>query len=253
MKLPVGLALLFLVGCGGSKQSPVQEVPVPKIKLNPATAASIIGKVVFQGKAPVMPALDMSASPACERLNKTPARAEDVIVNKNGTLRNTFVWIKSGLPDGQWDPPVELAKLDQVGCVYEPHVLGLMIGQTLEISNSDTVNHNIHADATVNAGWNVTEPPRAEKRTERFEKEEVMFPVICGVHPWMKGYLSVVSHPFFAVTGADGTFSLKGVPPGTYTIEAVHEKYGKRQMQVVVNPKESKEVDFQYTAEASNN
>lgn len=251
MKLPVGLSLLFLVGCGGSKQSVTREVLLARI--DPATSSVITGKVTFSGKPPVMPVLDMSANPSCERLNKKPRRAEDVVVNPNSTLRNTFVYIKSGLPPSRWEAPVDLAKLDQEGCVYEPHVLGLMVGQTLEISNSDTVNHNIHANATINQGWNVTEPPRAEKRTASFEKQEIMFPVTCGVHPWMRSYLAVVSHPFFAVTGDDGTYTLKGVPPGTYTVEAVHEKYGKKEMQISIPPKESKEVDFHYSSEASNN
>ncbi len=254
MKLLIGLPILFLAGCGGSKQSVSQELPEGKI--DPATASVIQGKVIFSGKAPLMPVLDMSANPACERLNKAaskePRRAEEVVVNANGTLRNTFVWIEAGLPKEHWSPPAEFARLDQVGCVYEPHVLGLMVGQTLEISNSDTVNHNIHANATVNEAWNVTEPPRAEKRTERFEKQEILFPVTCGVHPWMRGYLAVVSHPFFAVTGEDGSFALKGVPPGTYTVQAVHEKYGKQEMQITIGPSQTKDVDFHYAAEASN-
>jgi hypothetical protein len=252
VKLPLGLSLLLLAGCGESKQTARQEIPAGHI--DASTAAVIRGRVAFSGKAPVMPVLDMSANPSCERLNKgKPPHAEEVVVNPNGTLKNTFVWIKSGLPAVRWDPPVEVAKLDQVGCVYQPHVLGLMVGQTLEISNSDTVNHNIHADARINPGWNVTEPPRAEKRTERFEKEEILFPVTCGVHPWMRSYLAVVSHPFFAVTGDDGSFQLKGVPPGNYTVEAVHEKYGKKEMQIVISARESKVLDFQYSAEASNN
>jgi plastocyanin len=244
VKLSFGLALVFLVGCGGSKQVPTQEVPTARI--DPATAASIVGKVTFIGKAPVMPVLDMSPNPACERLNKKPRHAEEVVVNPNGTLRNTFVWIKAGLGNTKWDPPAESAKLDQHGCVYEPHVLGLMVGQRLEMSNSDTVNHNIHADATVNAAWNITEPPRDENRVKHFEKEEIMFPVTCGVHPWMHSYLAVVSHPFFAVTGDDGAFELKGVPPGTYTVEAVHEKYGKKEMRIMIDSKESKVVDFEF-------
>jgi plastocyanin len=167
-------------------------------------------------------------------------------VNPNGTLRNTFVWIKSGLPPARWNPPAEAAKIDQVGCVYEPHVLGLMVGQTLEISNSDTVNHNIHAESTANEGWSETEAPRAEKKIKRFAKPEVMFPLSCGVHSWMKSYIGVSPHPFFTVTAADGTFSLKGVPPGTYTIEAVHERYGKSETIVTLAAREAKEVDFLY-------
>jgi plastocyanin len=250
VKSTLGLLLLFLSGCSSKQSTTTQEIPLAAS--DPATAGTITGKVTFSGKAPVMPVLDMSANPACERLNHAARRAEEVIVNENGTLRNTFIRIKSGLPNARWSPPASAAKLDQEGCVYEPHVLGLMVGQTLEISNSDTVNHNIHANAKVNEGWNVTEPPRAEKRTARFEKEEIMFPVTCGVHPWMRAYLAVVSHPFFAVTGPDGTFLLKDVPPGTYTVEAVHEKYGKKEMQIVMAPKESKQLDFQFTAEASN-
>lgn len=198
-----------------------------------------------------MPILDMSANPACERSNKQPRKAEQVVVNPNGTLRNTFVWIKSGLPAATWAPPGDVAKVDQVGCVYEPHVLGLMVGQTLEISNSDSVNHNVHAESTVNTGWSETEAPRAEKKIKRFTKPEVMFPLSCGVHSWMKSYIGVSPHPFFFVTADDGTFTLKGLPPGTYTVEAVHELYGKTESVVTVAAHETKDVDFHFAGGAS--
>jgi plastocyanin len=198
-----------------------------------------------------MPVLDMSANPACERSNKQPRKAEQVIVNPNGTLRNAFVWIKSGLPPAVWAPPAEVAKVDQIGCVYEPHVLGLMVGQTLEISNSDTVNHNVHAESKVNEGWSESEAPRSEKKIKRFDKPEVMFPLSCGVHSWMKSYIGVSPHPFFFVTGDDGAFTLNGVPPGTYTIEAVHERYGRTESVITVAAKEAKSVDFQFNAGAS--
>jgi plastocyanin len=241
--------LLLLAGCGSSSPPASQELPSAKI--DTTTGAIISGKVVLTGKAPEMPVLDMSANPACQRSNKTPRRAEEVVVNPNGTLRNTFVWLKTGLPPGRWSPPAEMAKLDQHGCVYEPHVLGIMVGQPLEISNGDTVNHNVHAESSTNAGWSEMEPPRAEKSIRRFEKEEVMFPVTCGVHAWMRSYIGVASHPFFFVTGDDGTFTLKGVPPGSYTVEAVHERYGRQEMKVTVGPRESKDVDFRYDAGAS--
>jgi plastocyanin len=244
VKYLLSFLLCFLVSCGSPK--PVaQEIPTAQI--DPATGAVIAGKVTFSGKAPVMPVLDMSASPQCERLSKgKPRRSEEVIVNANGTLKNAFVWIKSGLPNARWNPPAEVAKLDQQGCVYEPHVLGLMVGQTLQVFNSDTVNHNIHADAQVNEGWNMSEPPQAETRKARFSKQEVMFPVTCGVHPWMRSYLAVVSHPFFAVSDEKGAFSLNGVPPGTYGVEAVHEKYGRKEMQITIGAKESKSIEFHY-------
>ncbi|MCU1258866.1 MAG: hypothetical protein JWO80_1751, partial [Bryobacterales bacterium] len=178
----------------------------------------------------------MSANPTCERQHRTPALSELVVVNANGTLRNTFVWVKSGLPDAQWNPVPEPAKLNQEGCIYSPHVLGIMTGQTLEISNSDPLNHNVHAEASTNTAWNESQPPRAEKKFKTFDKQEVLLPVTCSVHPWMRSYIGVVAHPFFAVTGDDGSFAIKGLPPGRYAIEAVHETYGRKEMSVTVGP-----------------
>ncbi len=128
--------------------------------MDAATAGNISGRVAFHGDAPVMPAIDMSSNPNCEQQHHGPQKAETVVVNHNGTLRNVFVWIKSGLPQERWPPPAQSAKLDQSGCVYEPHVLGIMEDQNLEIVNSDPVNHNVHAEAQVNAAWNESQPPQ---------------------------------------------------------------------------------------------
>ena len=191
-----------------------------------------------------MPVIDMSANPMCERQHHVPQKSEQVIVNRNGTLRNTFVWIRDGLPKARWAPPSEAVKLDQNGCVYRPHVLGVMTGQQIEIENNDPLNHNVHAESTINASWNESQPPRAEKKFKRFDLQEVLFPVTCSVHPWMRSYIAVVAHPFFAVTADNGTFTLKGVPPGTYTVEAIHEKYGRKQTSVTIAPTETKAVIF---------
>jgi plastocyanin len=214
--------------------------------LDKAAAGSIAGRVVFQGDAPVMPVFDMSSNPACGRQHPTPQKAETVVVNNNGTLRNVFIWIKDGLPPARWTPPVEAAKLDQKGCVYEPHVLGIMRGQQLEILNGDPVNHNVHTESRTNPPWNESQPPHAKPRFRQFDSAEVMFPVACSVHPWMRSYIAVSPHPFFAVTGDDGAFTLKGVPPGTYTIEAVHEKYGKKEGRVTLAPNGRVTIDFTY-------
>ncbi len=192
--------------------------------------------------------LDLSANPTCQRQHLKPVYSEQVVVNRNGTLRNTLVWVKTGLPALRWTPPAEAVTLNQEGCVYQPHVAALMTGQTLEITNSDPLNHNVHAESVENAAFNLAQPPRAEKILKQFPREEIMFPVTCGVHPWMRAYLAVIAHPFFAVTGGDGTFALKGLPPGTYKIEAVHELYGSRQSTVVIGPKDRKELNFTYTA-----
>jgi plastocyanin len=136
--------------------------------------------------------------------------------------------------------------LDQHGCMYQPHVLGVMAGQKIDIKNSDTTNHNIHPLPQTNQEWNESQPPGSDVKVQSFPRQEVMIPVKCNIHPWMRSYIGVVSHPFFAVTGDDGTFTIKGLPPGTYTIETWHEKYGTQDQQITVGPKESKTVDFSF-------
>jgi len=215
-------------------------------RVDPATAGSISGRVVFKGDAPAMPVIDMSSNPQCERQHRVPEKAETVIVNSNGTLKNVFVWIKSGLAPARWPAPQTAARLDQHGCMYEPRVQGIMEDQDLDIVNSDPVNHNVHAECEKNPAWNESQPPRAEHKIKKFETEEVLFPVTCSVHPWMRAYIGVSPHPFYAVTGDDGAFSLKGVPPGTYTIEAIHEKFGRKEGKLTLSPSGAATIDFVY-------
>ncbi len=239
------LFLAGLCGCGSTTESRRTEAALPAAHADTINGATITGKVLFTGPAPVMPAIDMSSNPTCERQHG-PKIAEVVVVNPNHTLKNTFVWIAEGLPRAHWDTPVTAARLDQNGCTYEPHVQGIMTGQPLEIFNNDPVNHNVHAESKINAAWNESQPPRAEIKRKSFAEQEVLIPVSCSVHPWMRSYIGVVAHPFFAVTGADGSFELKGLPAGTYTIEAVHEKYGKQRRQITVAPKQAAAVEFSY-------
>ncbi len=219
---------------------------LPLAHVDDATAATLSGKVTFTGNAPPMPAIDMSANPMCELQHHTPVKSEQVTVNANGTLRNVLVWVKDGLPRARWQAPETPVTLDQNGCVYQPHVLAFMVNQQVEIMNDDPVNHNVHAESVVNAAWNESQPPRAEKKFKRFTEPEVWFPVSCSVHPWMRSYIAVLPHPFFAVTGDDGAFLIKGLAPGTYTLETVHEKYGRKDSKFTVGPKESKVLDFSY-------
>jgi plastocyanin len=246
-------SLLLLSGCGKSDTSESKSEAPPAATTAPAAApvddanaATVTGKVTFTGDKPAMKAISMDATPACARQHSTAQKSQEVIVNDNGTLKNTFVWIKSGLPDKAWPVPASAVKLEQKGCMYEPHVIGVMANQNIEVVNGDPTNHNIHPLPKVNREWNESQPPGGDAKMKTFAREEVMIPVKCNVHPWMRAYIGVVSNPFYAVTGDDGTFTIKGLPPGTYTIEAWHEKYGTQDAQITVAPKESKTNDFSF-------
>jgi len=238
---------LVLAGCGGgSAPAPQTKAALPEGHVDPATAGTISGRILFQGTAPVMPLIDMSSNPSCERQHKAQAKAETVVVNPNGTLRYAYVRIKEGLAPAHWTPPAESVKLTQDGCIYEPHVVGLMVDQTLEILNDDPVNHNVHAESQINPAWNISEAPRDEHKFRKFSSEEILFPMTCSVHPWMRSLIAVSSHPFFAVTGEDGTFSLTGVPPGTYTMEVIQEKLGRKEGKVTLAASGTATLDFTY-------
>ncbi|HLH18995.1 MAG TPA: carboxypeptidase regulatory-like domain-containing protein [Bryobacteraceae bacterium] len=255
--IAAGLAsVLALAGCGGSSSS---EAPKTAESAAPAAGAgtagatpdeanggTITGKVAFDGTPPVMKTLDMSATAYCEHAHQgKPVKSEEVVVNPNGTLKNAFVWVKSGLPaDKQWAVPTNSVLLDQTGCMYSPHVVGVMAGQSLDIKTSDQTNHNIHPMPKDNPEWNETQAPGTPDKQKTFARQEVMIPVKCNIHPWMRAYIGVVPHPFFAVTGDDGTYTIKGLPPGTYTVEVWHEKYGTQDQQVTVGAKETKTQDF---------
>jgi plastocyanin len=256
-----GLALaLSLAGCGGSKES-TETTSAPTAPTggtatpDEVNGATVTGKVAFTGTAPVMKSIDMSANPACEHAHTTPVKSEEVVVNPNGTLKYAFVWIKSGpdvhddgqhLSDKNWAVSTTPILLDQHGCMYSPHVIGIMTGQNIQIKNSDPTNHNIHPLPTLNQDWNESQPPQSEDKMKTFPRQEVMITVKCNIHPWMRAYIGAVSHPFFAVTSDDGTYTIKGLPPGTYTVESWHEKYGTQDQQITVGPKDSKTVDFSY-------
>ena len=248
------LALLLAGGCGKSGE---EAAKAPASTSNPgltpdvANGSAITGKIFFTGPKPVLRAIDMSANPACQKAHPTPVTSEEVVVNGNGSLANVFVWVKDGVPDSKWAIPSKPAVVDQEGCLYKPHVSGVMVGQLVDFRNSDDTNHNIHPLPRVNEEWNESQPPKGSAKIKTFDKEEVMIPVKCNIHPWMRAYIGVVRHPFFAVTGEDGTFAIAGLPPGKYTIEAWQERYGKRDVEVTVAAKESKTLDFTFSGKES--
>jgi plastocyanin len=200
-------------------------------------AASISGTVKLDGTAPKPSKIDMSQDPACKGTNTVETYVVD-----NGDLANVFVYVKDGL-SGNFDAPKDAVTIDQQGCKYHPHVLGVMVGQNIEVKNDDPTTHNIHPTPQNNREWNMTQPPNGTPIEKNFAREEIMLPVKCNIHPWMRMYINVVKNPFYAVTGPDGKYEIKGLPPGTYTIGFVQEKLGEKDQKITVAAKDSKTVD----------
>jgi hypothetical protein len=233
-----------LVGCGrtASKEAPAPLAPL----VDPATAASITGTVKFEGTAPALSPIDMSASPACVSATPSPVVPPVVIRGANGTLANAVVYVTSGLGHYRYPAPQTPAILDQKQCMYTPRVLALMVGQPLEVANSDLILHDVHAMLRNNARWNTSQLPGSPPFQFKFEKSEFAVLVGCMIHPWMRAYLFVFNQPYFAVTARDGLFALKNLPPATYTIEAWHEGNQPIDQTVVLGPKETKSISFTF-------
>ena len=239
-----GLALLG-AACGGQQEAP-PPAPVLTDPVDPATAATVTGIVRFEGTAPDPEPINMGSDPYCERQGR--ATVETISVGSGSTLQNVFVYVKDGLGDRAFPIPSRPAVLDQKGCRYVPRVLGIQVGQTLEILSSDDTLHNVHAVPERNREFNRAHQLAGLKHTHIFSTKEVMVPFKCDVHKWMSAYVGVLDHPFYAVTGADGTFELKGLPPGTYTIEAWHESLGAQTQTVTIGEQETSDVAFTFKA-----
>src|ERR1700723_4034286 len=211
-----------------------------------SSSTSVSGVVKFEGTVPKPSPIDMSSDPNCKS-NSSGATTEDIVAGANGSLENSVVFVADGLGDRTFQPPAQPAVLEQKCCLYRPPVVALQSNQKLNVVNSDSTTHNIHPMPANNRESNMIQPPGVPLDLT-FAREEIAIPVKCNVHPWMRGYIAVFKHPFFAVTGKDGKFELKGLPPGTYTIEAWQEKLGVVDQQVTIGPKDSKTVSFPFKA-----
>ncbi len=210
-------------------------------RVDAATAGSISGMIVLEGAAPKGEPIRMNADPVCVKQASGPQLPETFVVGSDGkSLANVFVYVKDGLGNYTYDAPSGSVTLDQKGCKYTPHVFGVRVNQPVEIVNSDPTLHNIHATPKANQEFNNGQPIQGMKMTHTFKSKEVMVPFKCDVHGWMNAYVGVMDHPYFAVSDASGKFELKDLPPGTYTIEAWHEKLGPMTQSVTVGPKETK-------------
>jgi plastocyanin len=212
-----------------------------------AAGGTVAGKVAYkEGTQPPQRKLAMAADPICASKHEGgQALSEAVLVNGNGTLRNVFVYVSSEVK-GTFKAPAEPAVIDQHGCLYKPRVLGMMAGQTLRVLNSDGTLHNVHPKPQVNTEFNLAMPKFMKQKDVVFEKPEQMIPVKCDVHPWMQGHIAVMSHPFFAVTGETGSFSLPNLPAGKYTLTAWHETFGTKTGEVTVAEGGTASIDFTF-------
>jgi len=250
--LVLALALsLAIIGCSKRRSTESAESPAPTALVDPSTAGSITGTVKLDGSPPTFKPIDMSAEAACVQANSKPVTPPIVVTGEKGALANAVVYVKSGLGSYRYDIPAAPAILTQKGCMYDPRVVALMTRQNLEIKNEDPTIHNVHPMPRENRAWNKSEPVGDPPIEASFTKPELAIPIACNIHPWMRAYLFVFDHPYFAVTSTSGDFELKGLPPGTYTIEAWHERFGTQDVSITIGAKEMKSVSFTFKPAAS--
>jgi hypothetical protein len=258
----LALSLVTLGGCKKSEEADEggddadeEQAGVPYKP--PASLGTITGAIALTGQPPAPQPIDMSADTACA--SKNPNAVAETIVAKDGKLQNVFVYIKDGSVTGgnrisgyTFPAPAGEVELDQVGCHYSPHIVGIQVNQKLKVVNSDNTAHNINVQPKQgNPSWNVSQPPSTPPIEKSFARAETIIPVKCNQHPWMKAYINVLKHPFFAISAADGTFTIKDVPPGKYTVVAWHEKFGEQTMEVTVPASGAGTANFSFDSSKS--
>lgn len=243
--LSMALVLLMLVASFGNSYAG-SNAASNNAAANPG-ASTVTGRVRFEGPVPPHTRINMAADPSCVKAHPGSAVSEDFVIGSDGTLGNVVVFISDGLGDRTFEVPSTPAVLEQKGCMYEPHVAAVRANQKIKVVNSDSTLHNIHPVPANNREWNRAEPGGSTIE-EAFAREEIAIPVKCNVHPWMRSYIAVFKHPFFAVTGKDGSFDLPNLPPGEYTVKAWHEKLGTMTQKIKIAPGEAKTIDFVFKA-----
>jgi hypothetical protein len=242
--LLLGLSALLSAGlaggCGNNQQSkevPVEALPPPNPNAKPvdsATAGMISGVVKLDGVPPKMRAINMRSVPSCNKMHATPALFEDVVPGDNDTLQNVVVYLKGDFTPYSFPDETQPVKIDQTGCEYVPHVIAVTTHTPVQVHNSDSATHNSTTVTKVNMSWNATQNIGGAPVQKVFAVPEISLALKCNIHPWMKAYVAVFSHPYFQVTGKDGSFALENVPPGSYTLSAWQEHYGTIEQPVTV-------------------
>jgi plastocyanin len=221
--------------------------PVSYFKVDPATAGAVHGTITYSGPKPTQTIVAMDAEDACVKLHGgKPVYDDSLVVGPKGGVANAFVYMKSGLEGKKFEPSKTPVVLDQRGCMFTPRVLGLEAGEPLAVRNSDPFEHNVHPAPKNNREWNEGMTPGQPDVLHKFAREEVMIRVKCNVHPWMRAWIGVVEHPYFAITGPDGAFDLRNVPPGDYTVAVWHEKLGEQTQQIHLGASSTQPVSFTF-------
>jgi hypothetical protein len=246
--ISLSLFLLVAAGLSGcSKKEPAQSEPTgPAQTLDPNTVGEIKGVVSLEGAPPEPRKIIVTGEPECAQLNPTPLMSSEVVTGDSGALANVAVYVKSGLGNYHFDTPLAPVRLAQKNCMYQPRVIALMTHQTLDIQNEDPIQHNVHPTPHENPAFNTTQLINGPPIKKEFDNPELAIRFMCNLHPWMRSYVFVFSHPYFDVTETTGTFDLRNLPPGTYTIEAWQEKYGTQDQTVTIGPKEIKSITFSF-------
>ncbi len=242
--ISVCLFVLFSA-CGGSGQESAKPAQQPT-PLDMSTVGTISGVVRFEGTAPEQSIAQLSGWAECASQHpQGNPRSGDILVS-DGKVQNALVYIKDGLGNRVFAVSPEPISIDQKGCIFLPRVVGVQVDQPLKFLNSDALAHNVHGFAQTAKPWNVSLSVKGMTRTIKVDKPEAVIEVKCDIHPWMRAYVGVFSHPYFAVSGTDGSFTLRNLPPGEYALEAWHERFGTRSQKVSLNAKETKEVEVKF-------
>lgn len=208
----------------------------------------VTGTITLKGTPPKTRVIDMTSDPICQEQNRRPI--VDWVVSNQGRLANAFIYVKGETLNAyQFEVPDSEVILNQRACYFEPHVFGLRVGQTLQITNGDPTQHNVHPTPKLNQEWNQTQPNGAPPMMKTFRRAEVMMPIRCNQHPWMKAYVGVMNHPYFAVSDLSGRFEIRGLPAGTYKLAVWHEVFGEQEIDITVAPGESRNADFTFDAD----